>query len=846
MTTPIRRQYLEIKQRFPHAIVLFRLGDFYETFDEDAKLASRELDIMLTSKPMGKNLRVPLAGIPHHSVNSYVAKLLAKGYKVAICEQLADPATTKGIVPRDVVRVVTPGTIIEDGLVAGARNNYVAALGPGARALAYADISTGELSLLSTSIATVSSELGRIGPAELLLAEGEDAPETGAVLTQVPPLSAVDARALAEAQLGNLAALGVDVAGTIACATLLAYVERTQPAALPSLSRVRIEEPSRCLDLVGRTAQNLALVPVPGQQGSLLELLDRTKTAGGARLLRRWLLQPLRAVDEIRARQDCVGAFVQDAILCPAAGKALQSVADVERLTVRVVAGNASPRDLAALRRSLQAAPELAELLRGSDEPGLQEIAGRLEACGGMRKLLEDAIADDPATGFDEGGVVRPGYSAEADTLVQLARDARSYLAGLERDERERSGIKSLKVGYNRVFGYYIEVSNAHKDAVPAHYQRRQTLVGAERYITPELKEHESAVLSSKERLAEVEQAIFRNVCAEVAAGQDLLLALGAACAEADVYRALAEAAVEQRWTRPEVEDSPCLEVRGGRHPVVEAALPPNGFVPNDLELDGTEAQIVLLTGPNMGGKSTFLRQVALIVVLAQIGSWVPAEQARVGTVDRLFSRIGAQDDLASGRSTFMVEMMETAQILHGATARSLVILDEVGRGTSTYDGMAIARATVEYLHNHQSLNAKTLFATHYLELTKLADSLPRVRNLHVAVAEEGGETVFLHRILAGASDRSYGVHVAELAGIPRAVVERAKALLGDLEREGSNGKLPSQAPQLTLAIPSDVEAELRSLDLEALTPLEALNLLHDLQARALRKAARASMTRKA
>jgi DNA mismatch repair protein MutS len=854
MTTPIRRQYLDVKRRFPNAIVFFRLGDFYETFDDDAKLVAQELDITLTSKPMGKDLRVPLAGVPHHALQAHLKKLVGRGYKVAICEQLDLAGSTQGtgkakragreLVAREVTRVVTPGTVVEEELLGGAANNYLAAVAPGGEkhGLSFVDITTGEFSVTEVDDSDLAVELARLAPAEVLLPEGADLPAP-----YESPRTPLDTRLFNADEAGErlrehfkVASLeGYGLRGlphaTAAAGAVLAYLADNQKAALANVRDLTVYNPARYLVLDPSARRHLELFASTregGRRGTLLETLDATRTAMGSRTLTRWLGQPLVDVAAIDARLDRVQAFFDDAFQRGAVRDQLREMPDLERVVGRIVAGAAMPRDLAALRRGLDSYPGLIEACNGG-YGSKSEAAARDEASA----LLRVALADDPAPLVGDGGVIREGFSPELDEARNLTGDARKALAELEAEERDRSGIRGLRVAYNRVFGYYIEVSKANQALVPDDYQRKQTLVNAERFTTPRLKELEERILGARETIGELENALFRRVCAQLAASSEALTSLARTVAEIDVHSALAETAARNGYVRPLVDDSERLEVRDGRHPVVERSLGDGRFVPNDTLLDSAGAQVVVLTGPNMAGKSTYLRQVALIVLLAQAGSFVPAASARIGVVDRIFTRIGAQDDLARGESTFMVEMLETAAILRGATRRSLVLFDEVGRGTSTYDGLAIARAVVEYLHARPESAARTLFATHYHEMTSLAESLPRVRNQSVAVTEQDGDVVFLHRIVDGGADRSYGIHVAELAGMPTPVIDRARAVLATLEAAAKDA--PSQRaaptpqlPLLTPQAPSELESELAALDLDALTPLQALTRLYELKAR--------------
>ena len=864
--TPIRRQYLDIKRRYPHAIVLFRLGDFYETFDDDARLCARELDITLTSKPMGKNLRVPLAGIPYHALDSYLARLIRKGYKVAICEQMGDPATAKGLVDRQVVRVVTPGTVIEGHLLDERANNYLVALAvePAPKrgrvgrdeprvGIAYVDISTGEFAATQLDHSAVAGELSRLRPAELLLAEDTDMPFADTPVTRLEPycfeMETARSVLLEHFQVASLDAFGCDEMPLATCAAgaVVHYLRENQKAALGHVSALSTYNPTRFMLLDAQTRRNLELFGGSrdgDRRNSLLSVLDLTRTALGARLLRRWLGQPLLDVDAIRERQDGVAWFHESAVRRGATGEALAKMPDFERLLSRISSGMALPREVVALRSGLELVPALRGVLsEGKGCDAVDAMLSGLDPCEEVATLIAQALEDEPANDPQDGGVVRGGFAPELDELRSIARDVRRYLAELEAAERARTGIKTLKVGYNRVFGYYIEISRANLSLVPDDYQRRQTLVGGERFVTEQLKEYESRILSARERISELESGIFRQVCAQVAAAGKRLLALAVAVAAVDVRLSLAEVASRYGYCRPELTEDGDIVVRDGRHPVVERALASAGaFVPNDVHLSATNGQIILLTGPNMAGKSTYLRQVALTVLMAQTGSFVPAASASIGLVDRIFTRVGAQEDIASGQSTFMVEMLETANILHNATPRSLVILDEIGRGTSTYDGMAIARAVVEYLHNRSERAAKTLFATHYHELVALAQTLPRVKNYNVAVTEEGGSVVFLHRIVPGGADKSYGIHVAELAGLPKPVVQRARDVLAALEsqpdgrrpRDGARASRRPDAEQLPLLAPaSPLVDAIAALEIDAMTPLEAITTLYELREKA-------------
>jgi len=873
MTTPMRRQYLALKKQYPDVILFFRLGDFYETFDEDARTVAEVCDIVLTSRPVGKNHRVPLAGVPHHAVDGYIAKLIRAGYKVAIAEQMGS-TPVRGLVPRDVRRVVTPGTLVEPGLLEERSNNYLVALVMEDRraGLAYADITTGEFATTQFDgdgvRQRVAEELARLQPAEVVTPEegvgvgGGGGDEIGTLVAC--PLSSLDGwrfeletarqALLDHFGVGSLAGYGCEgkLLAVRAAGALVQYLRDTQPDALSQLAGLRTYSTAEFMVLDEATWRNLELVQTIRSglaKGSLLGVLDVTRTPLGARLLRRWLGQPLLDVERINRRLDAVQSWVNDTPRRVELRDILRGVGDLERWITRVVQRIALPRDLVGIRETLTPVPQIHSLVEGLDigeldigsESGVPIsntqylLSSPVDPCEDVLSLLRKAIADEPPATLATGGVIRSGFSAELDSISAAARDAKAWIAGLQQTERERTGIKSLKVGYNKVFGYYIEVTKANQHLVPEEYIRKQTLVNAERYITPELKEYESLVLNAQERLLDLESQLYRQLLDQVAAAAPRLLATAQALAELDMATSLAEVAVNNRYVRPVVADDGQLDIIAGRHPVVELLQREEPFQPNDVHLSPEEA-IIILTGPNMSGKSTYLRQVALIVLMAQMGSFVPADEARIGVVDRIFTRIGAADEIAAGRSTFMVEMVETANILHHASNRSLLILDEVGRGTSTYDGMSIAWAVVEYIHNHPRLRAKTLFATHYHELTELSDLLPRVRNCSVAVVEEGDRVVFLHKIVPGSADRSYGIHVAQLAGLPRVVVHRAEEILAELEKQSPGGPLRPRHPtveQLPLFLTDDpVLEELKALDITQLTPLEAINKLYELQQR--------------
>jgi DNA mismatch repair protein MutS len=843
--SPVRRQYLEIKRQHPTAIVFFRLGDFYETFDSDAEIAARELDIVLTSRNVAKGTRVPMAGIPFHAADSYLARLIERGYHVAICEQIGE-APVRGLFPRQVVRVVTPGTVVEPGLLRGDANNFLAAavLEADKLGLAFADVSTGEFFATQSDApdleSTLRQELTRIRAAELLLSE--DSPLEGEWLGHVTRLPAwrfsldrAQERIQEHFRTSTVAGFGLDGLSLAvrAAGAILEYLGETQPGALSLLTGLSTYTFDDFMVLDGATRRNLELtetIRTGETKGSLLGILDATLTPMGRRMLRTWIGKPLLDRARIEARLDQVEALVTDGLWRADVRHNLASLPDLERLTNRVVAALAGPRDLVVLREMLQRLPAIRGLLEG--RPGaLDVVRDGLDPCTDLCQLLERALADQPPATLAHVGVIRPGYSEALDQVVDSTRQAREWIAALESVERERTGIKSLKVGYNKIFGYYLEVTRANADLVPTGYIRKQTLVNAERYITPEMKEYETRVLTAEERIRELEGEIFGQVCVSVAEAGPRLLATARSLGRLDVLSALAETAARRGYVRPELADDEGLEIRDGRHPVVEEYLAGARFVPNDAVFEADE-RIRVITGPNMSGKSTYLRQVALIVLMAQMGSYVPARSARIGLADRIFTRIGAQDEIHAGQSTFMVEMVEAAHILHHATRRSLLILDEIGRGTSTYDGLSIAWAVVEFLHNHPKLRARTLFATHYHELIRMAELLPGVSNYNVAVTEESGRVVFLHKIVPGGADRSYGIHVAELAGLPRPVLNRAQEILTQLESDSGRAR-EADRPVRQLALFPDNDPllrELASLDIAELTPLEALNKLFEWQ----------------
>jgi DNA mismatch repair protein MutS len=850
--SPVLQQYQRAKAEQPQAILLFRLGDFFETFQEDAEVASAILGITLTSRDFGRAGRHPMAGFPAHAAEGYIAKLLAAGRSVAVCDQVEEASAAKGLVRREIVRVLTPGTLVEGALLDPSRENPLVALAwdESTIGIAVLEVSTGRVELTEIpagGLEILSDAISRISPSEVLV------PEAGE--TAVQAWRPVNARWTVarledwrfEAGRGRLRALDVlgvanlagfdcdDLAPALgALGAALDYLDRNHVSLLAEVIRLRRARVGERMHLDAPTVANLELTEALGGGGrGLLDLIDRTRTPMGARRLRGWVLAPLVDVAAIDERLVAVEALAADTDLRAALTTELRRVRDLERLTTRTVQQRSTPRDLGAIRDSLPALQRVRDLLGAAPARRLGMDRDRIEVEDDLERLLAGALEADLPVNTADGGIIRPGFDDRLDELRHAIREAQDWIAGLEQVERDGTGIRGLKVGFNRVFGYYLEVSNANRLPLPEGYVRKQTLAGAERYITPELKERESIVLNGEQAIFTREREVFGEVCAAVARRATKLLQSADAIADLDALLSLALAGIEHRWVRPEVDDGFGIAVTSGRHPLVEEALGPGSFVANDVDL-AEDHRLVLLTGPNMAGKSTYLRQAGLLVLLAQVGSFVPATAARIGVVDRIFTRVGAQDSIASGMSTFMVEMVETANILNHATPRSLVVIDEIGRGTSTYDGMSIAQAVVEQLHDSPRLGCKVLFATHFHELTALANSLPAMRNCRVEVSEEGGKVTFLHRIVAGGADRSYGIHVAEIAGLPAGVTTRAREVLAMLEqaRPLRDAGRPVNADQLSLPIASrhPVMARLEELDIENMSPLDALNRLADLK----------------
>ena len=852
MTTPARKQYLDIKSEHQEEILLFRMGDFYETFDDDAKVLARELEIALTSREMGKGERIPLAGFPYHALEGYLARLVANGYRVAICEQVSDPTTSKGIVDRKVVRIVTPGTIIEESLLQQGSNNYLASavVRDSNAGIAYVDITTGEFAATQIPLSRVNSEINRLSPKELILAQtwsNEIIMDGSLTITRVDeqqfhPRWSNDIL-MTHFKVKSLQPYGCEhlPLAIQSAAAIIEYIRHHQNQALAGINSLQTYSTESFMILDEQTRRNLELF-VGGRwdskEASLFSILNRTSTPMGGRMLKRWLGQPLLDLDELIERQESVDWFSTNPLRRDKMTSLLKSMSDLERLSTKVLNGNATPRDLSGISKSLRVFPAMIQLLGECDDSWkIDEILNKFSNNSRTSELLSSALTDQPPLYPGDGNTIKEGFSEELDLIRTEVAEAQDSMAAMESSERARTGIRSLKIGYNKVFGYFIEVSRVNDDLVPEEYIRKQTLVASERYITAEMKQLEAEILGARNRIEEVETRIFNQICHQVSLETEGLMKSAEAAAMLDVFDSLGTVASEKGYVRPELNNLGRIVIEAGRHPVVERIVDIGSYIPNDTILDPKDMQLIILTGPNMSGKSTYLRQVGLITLMAQIGSFVPAKSAVIGVVDRIFTRVGLQDDLTVGQSTFMLEMVETASILNQASHNSLIILDEIGRGTSTYDGLAIARSVAEYIHNHPKLGCKTLFATHYHELTDLSDNLPRVRNFHVSVTENDGNVIFLRRVMPGGADKSYGVHVARLAGLPSTIINRAWEVLRDLEDKGSElislEDNDSGGIQLSLLaeIPEYIK-ELQLLDVMSMTPLEAITKLYELQRR--------------
>ena len=855
--TPMKRQYNAIKERNQDCLLFFRLGDFYEMFDEDAQIAARELDLTLTTRDRNKpkEEQTPMCGVPYHSVDAYIARLVQKGYKVAICEQMEDPALAKGIVERDITRIVTPGTVTESCMLEESKNNYMACLyGEGSQyGLAFCDVSTGAFyATVCADANAAASELGRFSPSEVIRGgKNVSCPTLDDALFhrlsccvdegKPEQFDLEKSQALLEEHFHTpLAGLGLTglPAAIIASGTLLQTLLFVQKNELAHIRELNYYTTGKFMELDLDARRNLELTETlrsKEKKGTLLWVLDKTQTAMGGRLLRSWLEKPLLDPVEIGRRQGAIEELVNATVCRGELTEALKDVSDLERVMTRIVTGTVNCRDLLGLARGFRSLPLVKEQLQKLESPLLQKLEHAIDPLTDCADRIERTIVDDPPLTVREGGIIRPGANEEADRLRDIMGGGKDTIIAIEAHEREKTGIRTLKVGYNRVFGYYIEVSKSFIDQVPDHYIRKQTLANCERYITQELKELENQVLTAKERLTALEYQIFTELREYLAQQAARVQTSAAAVAASDVLCSLATVAVQRGYCRPEISLGNEISITDGRHPVVEVMLRDSLFVPNDTHLGAADNQVSIITGPNMAGKSTYMRQVALIVLMAQMGSFVPARSAKIGLVDRVFTRIGASDDLASGQSTFMVEMAEVASILKYATSRSLLILDEIGRGTSTYDGMSIARAVLEYAANPRRLGAKTLFATHYHELSTIEAELPNVKNYNIAVKKRGDQMIFLRKIVPGATDDSFGIEVARLAGIPNAVINRAREILAELESgKGSPVQVTAQEPEDQISMldlrSQQVCAALEAITLETLTPIEAMNELYKLK----------------
>lgn len=858
--TPMMRQYFEIKDQCKDCILLYRLGDFYEMFYDDAKLASKELDLVLTGRDCGQEERAPMCGIPFHSCENHIAKLVRNGHKVCICEQTEDPKKAKGLVKREIIRTITPGTVIEASMLDEDCNNYIASicLNAAGIGICFADITTGELLVTDMTgdglVSYAMNELGRFLPRETLLSPAasqepcltrflNENMECG--VEQLPeeayyPTACME---LVRERFADCNGSAWEEHPVIACAlgVLLQYLTDTQKSDLANMDTLQLYHQGQYLELDMNARRNLELfetMRTKEKKGSLLWVLDKTHTAMGARLLRQWMSKPLRNPNQIAQRQQAVGELKEDLVRRSALTDELRQIFDMERLISRIVYGTANCRDLRSMCATLEHVPAIRAQLSQCRAAMLQVLCGAMDELEDVKTLIQTSIVEEPPFSLREGGFIQSGYSEELDRLRDISSGGKGEIAAIEQREREATGIQKLKVGYNRVFGYYIEVSRQLSDRVPAHYIRKQTLANCERYITEELKQYENTVLQAQERIVELEYQLFCEVREQISSAVHRVQATAQTLAQTDVLCALAEVADLYHYCCPEVEYSAVIDIREGRHPVVERVLRDAMFIANDTRLDGKTNRVAVITGPNMAGKSTYMRQVALITILAQMGSFVPAKSARIGIADRVFTRVGASDDLASGQSTFMVEMSEVADILIHATRMSLVILDEIGRGTSTFDGMSIARAVVEYIADLKKVGARTLFATHYHELTALEDLIDGIKNYNIAVKKRGDDITFLRKIVPGGADDSYGIAVAKLAGVPSPVLRRAKQILKELEASAPQINLSEitddseEAPQISMtSLQSDEIAErLRSVSVDTMTPLEALNLIYELQ----------------
>jgi len=863
--TPMVHQYLSIKQQYPDAVLFYRMGDFYEMFFEDAEIASRILEIALTSRNKKDGEPIPMCGVPHHAAQSYIVRLIEHGLKVAICEQVEDPATAKGLVKRDVVRVITPGVVVDTDILDARCNNFLMALyiWQGRYGVAHLDISTGTFRVTESSqFDKVADECRRIEPRETLFAESHrEAPEVKALIENLGEasvnfmkdehfdLESAQSRLLRQFKTHSLEGFGCNEwrAGIGAAGALLQYADEAQKGELVHITGIASYSLSEFMLIDETSKRNLELfgtIRTGAKRGSLLGIMDQTITAMGARMLRAWLQYPLLDLEQIKLRLDAVEEAKEKLPARHSARKALQDIHDLQRLNARIALDRCNARDLVALKDSIQKLPQIRSLLDGFTSQLFMDVTSKWDDLADVAGLIEDAISDEPPLTTREGGIIKRGFDEKLDGLTRSSREGKDWISRLQAKERQATGINSLKVGFNKVFGYYIEVSKTNIDSVPAHYIRKQTLVNAERYITEDLKTYEAKVLGAEEEQAQLEYELFCAVRERVAQNNRRIARMGDTVSKLDVLLALAELAVQNSYVKPVVHDNDTLFLEESRHPVIEKLVSSERFVPNTIEMDNTSQQVLIITGPNMAGKSTILRQVALLVLMAQVGSFVPAEAASIGVVDRIFTRVGALDNLAAGQSTFMVEMQETANILNTVSEKSLIILDEIGRGTSTFDGLSIAWAVAEFLHDWKGRGIKVLFATHYHELTDLSLTKPRVKNYNIAVKEWNEEVIFLRKLVEGGTNRSYGIQVARLAGIPPEVLKRAKEILKNIEGGELNGAGEPVLARSNTPADKDVSAQLllfkslgeividtlKKLDVSNMTPVEALNRLNDLK----------------
>ncbi|MCF8432054.1 MAG: DNA mismatch repair protein MutS [Melioribacteraceae bacterium] len=860
--TPLMTQFYKIKEKYPDTILLFRVGDFFETFAEDAKTASKVLGITLTKRSNGAAGAVPLAGFPHHAIDNYLPKLVKAGFRVAVCEQIEDPKKAKGIVKRDVVEVVTPGVVFSDKLLDHKKNNYLMGifLQNEIAGISFSDISTGEFYCYEVHQSALPQQIGLINPSELLVSKDQretinsilEKYTSNILYTRIDEWFfnldfAID-NLLNQFSTKTLKGFGIEKlhTGIIAAGAVLHYLNETQKQNLSHLNKISLYNPSDYMLLDFSTKRNLEItftMQDGNREGSLISILDKTETAMGGRMLKKWISAPLRRIEPIKKRLECVKEFVEKKDLRNNLAEELSEISDLERLTSKVCTERINPRELVNLKLSLKKIPLIQQLLENSNSDSINSIKNNLIALEALVEKIELAINDSPPLSLMDGGVIREGYSPELDEIRDLSQNAKIWISNFQKTERENSSIPSLKVSYNRVFGYYIEISNTHKDKIPEHYIRKQTLVSSERYITPELKEYEDKILNAQEKITQLEYTLFQAIRSFASQNANTIQENARLLAALDCYVSLAKCAVEYNYVYPDVNESDKLIIKKGRHPVVERILPPGEkFTPNDTILDNSENQIVILTGPNMAGKSVFLRQVGLIVLLAQIGSFVPAESAQIGLIDKIYTRVGACDNIAAGESTFLVEMQEAANILNNASEKSLILLDEIGRGTSTFDGISIAWAITEYLHENPVVSAKTLFATHYHELNEMADIFPRINNFKVEVREYDDKVIFLHKVSQGGADHSYGIQVGQMAGLPDFVTNRAKEILANLEgkeltpyeiKKAKIEKFKNEDEmQISLFEMKDekLRREISDLSIDELTPIEALNKLNELK----------------